>query len=544
MKPVPDLDFGYRDAVNYRSNENKELFNGIFLRTPELDQLCRTNINFLIGEKGTGKTAYAVFLSNMEYKNNVASVKYIHETEYEKFVSMKKSKNLDLSGYTSIWKVIIYLLLAQQIREKDKSILSKFKLFDDLAKAIDQFYNHAFSPEIVNAIQFAEEASASAELIATIAKVGALNKLSTSFSESSFQVNLLYIQREFEKVFRSLKLTNNFILFIDGVDVRPASIEYNVYLDCIKGLANAVWSVNNDFFSTIKDSQGRLRAVLLMRPDIFNVLGLHNQNSKIRDNAVVLNWLTTYLEYRRSPLFLMADRLLAFQQDKVLQEGEAWNHYFPYDTSKISKFIPSPTSFVSFLRYSLFRPRNMLAILSIQKDMFLQYGRKPSEVFQYSDFLDPVFTRSYSDYLLGEVRDHILFYYEQGDYETLLKFFQFLNGKSYFTYNEFLDAFKKHIRFLKKNSYPVPSFCDTPDIFLQFLYDLNILGSVSKSESGRIFFGWCNRERSPSNIAPKVRTHVNYKIHFGLMKSLDLGAELIINDNTEWEAEDNYGLTA
>jgi hypothetical protein len=96
MKPVADLDLGFRDAVNYRSNENKELFNKIFLRTPELDQLCKTNINFLIGEKGTGKTAYAVFMSNMEYKNNVASVKYIHETEYEKFVSMKKSKNLDL----------------------------------------------------------------------------------------------------------------------------------------------------------------------------------------------------------------------------------------------------------------------------------------------------------------------------------------------------------------------------------------------------------------------------------------------------------------
>jgi hypothetical protein len=446
-----------------------------------------------------------------------------------------------LSCYTSIWKVIIYLLLAQQIREKDRSLLSKFKLFDNLANAIDQFYNHAFSPEIVNAIQFAEEASASAELIASIAKVGVLNKLSTNFSESSFQVNLLYIQREFEKAFRSLKLNSNFILFVDGIDVRPASIEYEVYLDCIKGLANAVWSVNNDFFSTIKDSQGRLRTVLLMRPDIFNVLGLHNQNSKIRDNAVVLNWLTTYMEYRRSPLFLMADRLLASQQEKVLPDGAAWNHYFPYDTSKISKLIPSPSSFVSFLRYSLFRPRNVLAILSIQKEMFTQQGRKASEVFQYADFLDSAFTRDYSDYLLGEVRDHILFYYEQGSYESLLKFFQFLNGKSYFTYAEFLDAFKKHVKFLCKNSFPVPSFCDTPDIFLQFLYDLNILGSVSKSETGRIFFGWCNRERSPSNIAPKVRTNVNYKIHFGLMKSLDLGAELMIDESTNWEAEDNFG---
>lgn len=542
MKPIPELDLGYRDAVNYRSNENKELFNRIFLRTPELDQLCKSNANFLIGEKGTGKTAYAIFLSNMEYKDNVASVKYIHETEYEKFVAMKRNRNLDLSGYTSIWKVIIYLLLAQQIRDKDKSLLGGFSIFNNLSNAIDQFYNHAFSPEIVNAIQFAEEASASAELIASFLKVGALDKFSTSFSESSFQVNLLYIQREFEKALRSLKLKNNFILFIDGVDVRPASIEYEVYLDCIKGLANAVWSVNNDFFSTIKDSKGRIRTVLLMRPDIFNVLGMHNQNSKIRDNSVVLNWLTSYTEYKRSPLFLMADRLLAVQQEKSLAEGESWNYYFPYDTTKLVSKLPSPTSFISFLRYSIYRPRNILSILAIQKDLFLQKGRKPSDVFKYEDFTDPAFVRSYSDYLLGEVRDHILFYYDQASYETLLKFFQFLNGKSFFTYEEYLDAFKNHIKFLKRNSFLVPIFCDTPDIFLQFLYDLNILGSVAKSQDGYLFFGWCNRDRSPSNIAPKVRTHVSYKIHFGLMKALDLGKRFEIGEYSDWEAEDSLGL--
>ena len=269
-------------------------------------------------------------------------------------------------------------MLAQQIRDKDKSLLGQFKIFNDLSKAIDEFYNYAFSPEIVNAIQFAEEASVSAKLLASIAKIGAKGKTSTSYSESNFQLNLLYIQRQFEQAFRTLKLKNDFLLFIDGVDVRPASIDYDIYIDCIKGLANAVWTVNNDFFSTIKDSPGRLKVILLMRPDIFNVLGLHNQNSKIRDNAVILNWLTTYPEYRNSPLFQMADRLLAAQQEDDIQLGKAWDYYFPYDTSKLFSKLPSPTSFISFLRYSLYRPRNVLAILSIQKELFIEQRRSRS----------------------------------------------------------------------------------------------------------------------------------------------------------------------
>lgn len=69
MIPIPDLNLGFRDAENYKRRENKDLFNRIFIRTRELDNLCALNVFFLVGEKGTGKTAYAVYLANNSYKN-------------------------------------------------------------------------------------------------------------------------------------------------------------------------------------------------------------------------------------------------------------------------------------------------------------------------------------------------------------------------------------------------------------------------------------------------------------------------------------------
>lgn len=102
MKPVSQLAFGFADAENYRRREEKDLFNRIFLRTQELDNLCGRNIFFLIGEKGTGKTAYAVYMSNTLYRNNIVHHKFIRETDYQKFISLKRANNLTLSDYNDV----------------------------------------------------------------------------------------------------------------------------------------------------------------------------------------------------------------------------------------------------------------------------------------------------------------------------------------------------------------------------------------------------------------------------------------------------------
>ncbi len=117
MKLIKELELGYADAENYKRRENKELLNRVFIRDSHLDELCQPNISFLIGDKGTGKTAYSIFLSNNNYKNTSASTRYVRETEYQKFISLKREKHLSLSDFSSIWKVILYLLIAKQVQD-------------------------------------------------------------------------------------------------------------------------------------------------------------------------------------------------------------------------------------------------------------------------------------------------------------------------------------------------------------------------------------------------------------------------------------------
>lgn len=526
MKNILELQLGFSDAENYRRRENKALLNKLFIRNDHLDRLCEPAISFLVGEKGTGKTAYSVYLSNNNYKNTLASIRYIRETEYQKFIALKREKHLGLSDYTSIWKVIIYLLISQQVieREGGAEFLRRFTKMAAVQQAIDDYYSSAFSPEIIQALQFVQESKLAAELMAKHAKATGEEKEVRTFSESRFQTNLFYIQRSFELALSQARCDHNHILFVDGIDIRPSSIPYPEYLECIKGLANAVWEVNNDFFPTVKGGGGRLRAVLLIRPDIFESLGLQNQNTKSRDNSVFLDWRTEYANHRTSDLFRVVDHLLSSEQREALSEGQAWDYYFPWNAPNVFEEFSVPSSFLSFLRWSYYRPRDIITMLSILQDMAKENGGTVDH-FKYESFDDPVFKRRYSDYLLGEIKDHLTFYYGSDEYELFLKFFEILNGKASFSHTEYLQQYKRFRDVIGLKDSKVPKFMSTAGVFLQFLYDLNVICYVERPKEDKPYVRWCFRERSYANISPKVKDGVEYQVFYGLYKALNVGKE-------------------
>lgn len=532
MKKIVELEYSFPDAENYRRREFKELFNKTFAVDSHLEAILKPETSFLIGDKGSGKTAYAVYLSNNRHINNICDLKFIRETEYQKFVSLKKEKHLDLSDYTNIWRVILLLMLSKQVAEKEEGILPKFLKFKSLNNAIDEYYLHAFSPEIIHALQFVQESKIAAEYLSKHANASGEQKESFSFSESRFQTNLLYIQKSFEKALSELKLNGNHILFIDGIDIRPGGIDYPEYLDCVKGLANAVWQLNNDFFPSIKDSKGRLKAVLLIRPDIFTSLSLQNQNAKIRTNSVYLDWRTSYANYETSALYNMTDKLLKSQQTKEAQKeltrvGDAWNKYFPYKspTSNVSHYQDS--SFIGFLRYSFYRPRDIIMMLEILKEIAIEKGEVDKTTHLVTDFNCPEFKKKFANHLLGEIKDQISFYYTDDDYELFMKFFELLNGKTRFTYKEYIVIHKELIDFVTASDKTPPQFMDTANKFLQFLFETNVLCYIEDAIDHKPFIHWSFKDRTYSNFSPKVKEGMRYEIFYGLTRAVHSGKEVL-----------------
>lgn len=528
MKKITELDLGFNDAENYKLSDRKQFFEKIFVRTNALDNICKSRTSFIVGEKGTGKTAYAVFITNTSYKDNHSSIRHIRETDFLKFIQLKNEHQLSLSDYTSIWRVIVYVLMSEQIvdRESRFTSLSNYRLIAQLKEVIDEYHEHAFAPEIINVLRFLERSEAAAKLsITDVAFQGGLAKERES-TESTFQINLLVLRKQFEEAFRSAKLSRNHILFVDGIDIRPQSVPYEDYLNCIKGLANAVWDVNNDLFGTVKDSLGRLRIVLLVRPDIFQLLGLQNQNAKIRDNSVLLDWRTTEEHHSTSNLFQVVDQLLNQDNGENSSEGTAWDYYFPSSSRDALGRFDRSNSFVNLLRLSLHRPRDFVTMLSILQETAINENMKEKTKFTFPDIESINFKNFVSDYLLGEIKDHILFYYSNDDYEVFLKFFEFLYGSVKFSYEEYEVAYDLVLEHLQEIDRIAPRFMENASQFLQFLFDLNVICYIEEGESGDQFNRWCFRERSYSTIAPKVKQYELYEVHVALRRALNLGKNL------------------
>jgi hypothetical protein len=522
MKSISELNLGFSDAANYKRRSNKDLFNHFFVRLPQLDRLLQPDRYFLIGDKGTGKTAFAVFLSNNSYRSNKCTLVAINETEYQSFITLKRTNNLQLSGYDHIWRVIVLLLLSQQIGDNDydANFIGRYKLFQQLQGAISDYYRGAFSPEIITALKLVESSEESVKLLLKVIEGEAKEKRETTSEEQRFQSNLRVIERKFIDALGRLRLHQNMTLFIDGLDIRPHGIAYEDYLECIRGLANAVWHLNHNVFPTFKDSVGRFKVVILLRPDIFASLGLQNQNAKIQDNAVYLDWLTTYPQYRDSEIFEVADKLLGVQQqDANCLLGDAWDYYFPFLNAD------NEPCFVSFLRFSFFRPRDINKMMTLLRDNFIRFKRPSTDVFTLSDFNHSDFRRDYSNYLIGEVKDYLQFYYTDDDIGMFLKFFSYLGGKVSFTLNDFKETFERFSRANFREPGKCPPFFEDYHSFLQFLYEIGVVCYKEYTTSG-VFYHLCFRERTYANMHPKVSFEADeYIIHYGLRKALGLGAQ-------------------
>ena len=211
MKMFTDLNLGFTNAENYRRRGNKELLAKYFVRDEHLERLLDENVYFIVGEKGTGKTAYSTYLSNFEYKNYICRSYDVRQTEYQKFLELKKLGHLPLSQYSEVWRTLLLILCATSVLDKSHTpeFLVRFTKLRALKSALDDFYNSAFSPEIIKILNFVENSERSMSLIAKYMD----NQISTSASKktekrdsnTTFQTNLLRIRQSFQEALESLK---------------------------------------------------------------------------------------------------------------------------------------------------------------------------------------------------------------------------------------------------------------------------------------------------------------------------------------------------
>lgn len=517
-KSIGDIKTPYNDAINYRGRGEKEFFQKIFLRTDELNNLKNPSVYYIIGEKGSGKTAYAVYYENNPPNGYRSQLTTMTETQYLRFINLKKQGKLVISDYANIWRSMLLFMMGSMIVEKSKSPVHYFTgKFSKVEAAVKKWSSKAMNPEIESAFE-----AITSEAIKTTIKAQAVGEASADLENKQtakdviLRHHLLETESTFKEAISSLKLSENHILFIDGIDFRPENVNYNEYISCIKGLGEAAWQLNTEYFNNIRDSKGRLKIVLLIRPDVFHVLNLYNSNSRLQDNCIFLDWATTEKEYKNSPLYTLSEKFFAVQQAKGNAE-DAWHHYYEEDVSP-------GYSFKKLLKTSFQKPRDILTFIRISKTHAGKKGKLKNDKFDPYFVDDIALGRDYSDYLLGEVRNYAAFYMTQDDFAKYLKIFQYLNGSSKFDMSEFRIAFDKFKRWAEGEKFSATIYLRDAESLLQLLYDVNLIGySEELDGANETFFHWSYRERSANNIAPKVKISGRLMLNPGVSKAIDIG---------------------
>jgi hypothetical protein len=527
MKSIAQLSFGFNDAREYLQHESRGLLEKFFLADDNLPLLAQPQRYFLIGEKGTGKTAYAAYLSTGHLANLRGDTAFIQDTDYLALKSHGEHYKLRPEDFVSDWEVLLLAL----------AFLRATKFRDGYNVADQHVYEAAM--EVFDNLAISADAPLTdcLELLRSHKEV--LDQINSKLSNSpspkrysssgDYPRSIKSLRQFLLSTLGSISPKAQHVIFVDGVDVRPSSVSFEEYLTMVKALVNAVWVLNSERLSTFATRS--IRFVLLIRPDILEAVGLHNLNNKIRDNSIVLDWKTNYELYRDSKLFRLCDRLLVSQQDNIegYKQGATWDSYFPYKVINRRRDTDQPTdhSFIPFLRYSFYRPRDIITLMAIMQKKVIDQGRGAATEFDKTVIHDFRVRQEYSAYLLGEVKNSLEFYYRIDDYELFLKFFGFLDPyveekTLEFDYTEFVKAYTELVKHADSAKLEIPVIFSSADRFLQFLYELNIIGYIAVQEGRRSRYQrWCFRERSYANIRPKVSAGCSYKMHLGIARALN-----------------------
>jgi len=518
MKKVSELVVPMGDAENYRAREDKAFFNDVYFRTDYLDSLLDPRKYFLCGDKGTGKTAMAVYLHNNDYKDTRADHVFIRDTEIRELNNLRRSGRLALPDSSLLWETAILLRVARMVDADvlDNGWLEKYSLLKSIKAALEKYYEERQNPEIKVDIEILKNRQLAATLVGEgVGKVDSSTGKSTKEKYPHFRDLVYAVNAQLKMALSKARYRRRIVILLDGLDNRGEGTDPGQYKETLSALGSAVWSLNADFFSGIRDTLYRPKVVLLMRPEIVELIGLSNAALKMRDNAVELDWVVNdEAKFADSKLFRLVSHIISAQQAELqLDPARTWNHYFPY--AHLGR-----NSFAAMLRQTYHRPRDLLT--------YIEYMRSSAGVvdnFELSHFTSPETERKFSEYLLAEIRNGLEYKLGRNERDLIPLFFKSFKGKKRISYAEYCAAHENFSRDCKRRDIIIGgSVFDNPDRLLQLLFENNILAYIENT-SDRSYFRWFFRERTLGDPAPKVEFDLIYVVHDGLAKALDVGAQ-------------------
>lgn len=233
FKKVSELRTLSTNADDFNEARNKldeKLFDRVFLKDEFYELISNQNTYFIVGEKGSGKTAYAVYYCSNKRKG-IAELNRVPSQMYYKFISLKQRGQLDNTPYHEIWENVIMMMILNFIKnDLEKNIFKRIfhkKKIEHISFFLEKFHKNAYDPNfeaILDVVQSYTEkitAELSAKLASSKTNLGSsINGESSEQNTSTSHLQktsmaLTELFNESKQLFEKVKYSKNIDFFID-----------------------------------------------------------------------------------------------------------------------------------------------------------------------------------------------------------------------------------------------------------------------------------------------------------------------------------------
>lgn len=454
-----------------------------FFHTDESNKILNGDKFYVIGRKGSGKSAISEFiLSKQDY--NIFSEKLSFKNfPFNELYHLENPKYTSPNQYISIWKYIIYsnicrlMVKNERIDSDVKKVLEKIypsSPIKSLSRLIDKWTMKEFGATILGS-------GGSVKLERDLSKFGELSWIE--------KANLL------EEIIDEYIDDSKYYIIFDELDEDYRDFESSTEQDKYKNLITSLFKAVQDVKNYFSDKRNIINPVVFLRDDIYSIIRDADKN-KWTDFKIDIDWDKEKIK-----------KMIAYRISKsinphtpVLEFSKAWNMIFVNKPVSMGDRQQRQLHAFDYITLSThLRPRDYVKYISVCCEQTLIDNCKtihPNTVKKVD--------KGFSNYLKDEIVDEVHALLPEID-----KIFSIISQirKWNFTIKEFQDTYNSY---LKKGTIQEQNV----DFVLQTLFNFSVIGNRPKNRDVS-FFKYENKEA-------RFNFNENIVVHRGLFKSLQI----------------------
>jgi Cdc6-like AAA superfamily ATPase len=452
-----------------------------FYHTQVVDRLSTGKKSYVIGRKGTGKTAISEYLSELSNFDTFAQKLTFKNFPFNSLYEITDSGYTSPNQYITLWKYLIYSTICKLLSTNESLDLeSKEKL--------SSLYDHDLESALPSAISKWTGFKFDLKVLGSGFGVGGnKEKRDDEGLDINKRVEIL------EKFIKTKIGNEKYLILFDELDEDYKDMlvteSHKKYTELLTSLFKAVQDVRSIF------RHKNIFPVVFLRDDIYDILQ-DPDKSKWTDYKIDLDWNAGSLK-----------NLLAFRISRALDKdseglafAQAWGQIFEGGRIKYgNKDQKSASVFDYITRQTQNRPRDYVRYLQICAELAIEKNKD-----KVNPDIVKLSSKGFSNYLRAEMEDEI----HGGIPEIKLILNLFTKSRKQIMWpDEFKEIYLKEVK-----SENIPK--RDPQFILEMLFMFSVIGNAPR-QSSHFIFRYNNKE-SRLNMNERIC------IHRGLFRALQI----------------------